>query len=85
MTEKDKNDIIVKTADRVESIYKAIYGNGKPGLLDRMTSVEIKQSTCPARNRDWLKLGGFVFGGVSCGVALGMFVINILPKLIDKI
>jgi hypothetical protein len=33
----------------LERLDHAVNGNGRPGLLDRMTVIEINQRTCPAR------------------------------------
>jgi hypothetical protein len=33
----------------VAKVETAINGNGKPGLLDRMTVIEERQAACPAR------------------------------------
>jgi hypothetical protein len=42
--------------DRVNDLRKAVFGNGRPGLIDRMTVIEQRTSaiveselTCPAR------------------------------------
>jgi len=34
---------------KLDEVHKAIIGNGRPGLLDRMTVVEQVQVSCPAR------------------------------------
>jgi len=38
-----------KYGDLLIDIAKTVFGNGQPGLKDRMTAVEIKQAECPAR------------------------------------
>lgn len=34
-------------SEKIDDIHKAIYGNGQPGMLHRLTVVETTQSNCP--------------------------------------
>lgn len=46
------NDLRIDVAvirDTVGKLDHAVNGNGKPGLTDRMTIIEERQSSCPAR------------------------------------
>jgi len=38
------------TLDFVKDLNKAIRGNGQPGLLDRVRTIETRQIDCPARD-----------------------------------
>jgi hypothetical protein len=38
--------VIVHTVGKLDH---AVNGNGKPGLIDRMTVIEERQTSCPAR------------------------------------
>ena len=42
-------DRITKLETMVADIHKAVIGNGRPGLLDRVTVIEQVQAACPAR------------------------------------
>lgn len=78
MTEKDKNDLLVKVADRVESIHKAIYGNGRAGLLDRVSIVETQQKNCPARNRKYAPIVQNIISALMFIIGMAMLIIAIL-------
>jgi hypothetical protein len=52
----DVHRMVSQIDDRVNDLRKAVFGNGRPGLLDRMTVIEQRTSaiveselTCPAR------------------------------------
>jgi len=56
MTDTKRDEIMMEMHSQLSSlcagVHKlehAINGNGKPGLLDRMTVIEERQSSCPAR------------------------------------
>jgi hypothetical protein len=60
----------------VTKVETAINGNGKPGLLDRMTVIEERQSSCPAREAykhgnisqsraNWISAGALAVAGLS--------------------
>ena len=57
--QKDIKDIIDRLGrieTKLDNDGKAIYGNGKPGLLDRMVALESKMQVIQAQadsNRDW--------------------------------
>ncbi len=46
MSDNDKLDSILAA---VTELKHDIRGNGRPGLLDRMTTIEVQQNSCPAR------------------------------------
>ena len=46
MSDDGKIDAILQSVTRLEH---AVNGNGRPGLLDRMTIIEVQQRDCPAR------------------------------------
>jgi hypothetical protein len=46
MSDDDKLEAIWQAVQRLEH---SVEGNGRPGLLDRMTIIEIQQRDCPAR------------------------------------
>ena len=50
----------IRTTSR--NLDKAVNGNGKPGLLDRMTVIEERQALCPAR-------GAFSKGAIANKIA----------------
>ena len=53
---KDIIDRLGRIETKLDNDGKAIYGNGKPGLLDRMVSLESKLQVIQAQadaNRDW--------------------------------
>jgi len=55
MTEKqaqtleDTHDAVIVLSSDVARLVKAIEGNGQPGVMQRLNSVENLQLTCPAR------------------------------------
>jgi len=36
---------------KVKDHHVTLYGNGQPGMRDKLVAIEQKQITCPARNR----------------------------------
>ena len=54
--QKDVIDRLARIEEAINNDYKALYGNGKPGLLDRMVALESKMQSILAEgqnNRDW--------------------------------
>jgi len=54
--QKDVIDRLARIEEAINNDYKALYGNGKPGLLDRMTALENQLQSIAAQdkaNRDW--------------------------------
>ena len=54
--QKDVIDRLARIEEAINNDYKALYGNGKPGLLDRMVAIESKMQLMQAEassNRDW--------------------------------
>ena len=83
MTDTKRDEIMIEMHSQLTSlcagVYKlehAINGNGKPGLLDRMTVIEERQSSCPAREAykhgnisqsrsNWISAGALAVAGLS--------------------
>ncbi len=52
----DVHRMVSQIDDRVNDLRKAVFGNGRPGLIDRMTVIEQRtkaiiesEASCPAR------------------------------------
>ena len=72
---------LTSLCDGVKHLHHAINGNGKPGLLDRMTVIEERQSSCPAREAyktgniaqsraNWLSAGALAVAALSLWKAI---------------
>lgn len=46
---QDTHDAAVTTAALVNDHHKTLYGNGRPGLDDRVKELEVERRNCPAR------------------------------------
>ena len=54
--QKDVIDRLARIEEAMKNDYRALYGNGKPGLLDRMASIESQIKSIAAErkcNLDW--------------------------------
>jgi hypothetical protein len=40
MTQAERDDLLSRLDSRVYEVHKAVFGNGRPGLCDRMTMAE---------------------------------------------
>lgn len=58
---------LVKIQDDLDRDFKTLYGNGKPGVLERITKLEERQSSVWATIKS---LGGFILSILSMGIAL---------------
>jgi hypothetical protein len=61
---------LARIDDRTAQMHKAIFGNGRAGLIERMDVLETRQEECPARRRNWLAIGAFVVSVVTAATAL---------------
>jgi len=71
----------------VQSLDKALRGNGQPGIDRRLAEVETRQIDCPARaGFDQLRTA-VTKQGVKLGVIVGgvVLAINLLPSIIKGI
>ncbi len=71
MTENmSDHDMLVSIHTLSQEMWDAIYGNGQPGLLERVTETETKlEDHTATRKRDWLSAGG-VATGMLAGIAV---------------
>ena len=49
MTNDERDQHLIESVAILKDLKKAVFGNGKPGLLDRVIVIEERQSACPAR------------------------------------
>lgn len=81
MTDTQRDELLIKLATDVAEVkmqtrndYKALYGNGKPGLLDSLAVVERRVSElegeAKARKRHWVAICGIIAWVASAAVNL---------------
>ena len=81
MTDTQRDDLLIRLASDVAEVklktsndYKAIYGNGKPGLIDTVAVLERRVSELEgdvkARKRNWLAICGIIAWVASAAVNL---------------
>jgi hypothetical protein len=63
----------IRTTSR--NLDKAVNGNGKPGLLDRMTVIEQRQLMCPARD-------AFSKGAISNRIGMAAVLVSLVSVII---
>ena len=78
--------LVVRIDDRVDDLRNAVFGNGRAGLADRMTSIEgvvtgirENQERCPAREE---YTSGARRGRESNRIALGALIISVGTALL---
>ena len=49
MTNDERDQHLIESVAILKDLKKAVFGNGKPGLLDRVIVIEERQASCPAR------------------------------------
>lgn len=65
---------LARIEQMTSEIHKAVFGNGRPGLCDRMTVIEQRQEACPARR--WsqpsilVALGGVLISATALVIAM---------------
>ena len=62
-----KDEMITDGYRMTKDLHKAVFGNGQPGLITRVTQVETKQKDCqdaraaePANRSNWIALAALV-------------------------
>jgi len=68
--------------DKCKEHHKTLYGNGRPGLLERHNAVEEQQRQCPALQRSLLPN---VAASRSNWIQIGVLIIAILAVVIATI
>lgn len=48
MTQEDR-DMLIETHSIVKDLKKSVYGNGRPGMVDRLIAVEVAHTECQKR------------------------------------
>ena len=46
---RETHTAVTLVVSKVGDLAQTVYGNGQPGLKDRVKSLEVKQDECPAR------------------------------------
>ena len=81
MTDTQRDELLIRLASDVAEVklmtgndYKALYGNGKPGLLDAMAVMERRVSELEgevkARKRHWVAVCGIIAWVASAAINL---------------
>ena len=64
-TQMTSREILMVIADKVDDLDDAVNGAGRPGLVERVTSLE---ASTPSRKERWGIIGA-VLAGVGAGIA----------------
>ena len=85
LTQADRDKLLIEISGTVRGMSetvrrpdRAIYGNGQPGLVDRVSHLEQGQKDCPARKRNWLAIVATSAAVVSAIGCIGAVVVALL-------
>ena len=53
MTQKEFNEMLLKMSVKVDDMHKCLFGNGRPGLNDRINILETNQKNCQESRKSW--------------------------------
>ncbi|MCP4493397.1 MAG: hypothetical protein GY820_39735 [Gammaproteobacteria bacterium] len=70
MTDAKRDALIIETHTRVKDVHSAVYGNGQPGLVTRVTRVEAAQEGSSIRDHGFRDTRMFWIAAVACAISL---------------
>jgi len=62
MNQKEFNELILTMSVKVDEMHKCIFGNGRPGLNDRVNVIETNQRNCQESRKKWNILPSIITG-----------------------
>ena len=87
MTERDKkisetHDAVIVMVKQVKDHDKALFGNGKQGLIKDVILLHERQDTCPARMATTIAGKRLTLGHIMLGIAIIGLFINIAVTIL---
>ena len=75
---KEHTTQLAAACSRIKDHHRTLYGNGQPGMADRLTMLEEKHAACPApgcwlfQPRAWFALAAVIVAAVGAAAKLAL-------------